>query len=302
MKLIIHAALLATGLLLTTRQVSAAEPVKVGIIMSTTGAYSFVGIPLANGIKLASEELVARKGAGDPEISWIFEDNRSDKQEFTVLMNRMVRADDVRLVIGPVSSYEALAASPVAVELQVPMFTTATSPETLMAGPYVFKSTENGPDIIAPLARYVADRLKPKSCYLVHIRDNNAYLIYSDIMRDVLQKAGIGIAAQDTVLTSESDFTALATKIVQSGADCLYLATPPEIGANIVVQSRQAGLPGSTVLVGNQNMNSPSYIKTGGSAVDGTYLAAEFDATSTSPLTKDFVTRYRAKYKTPPPR
>ena len=45
-----------------------------------------------------------------------------------------------------------------------------------------------------------------------------------------------------------ADFTALATKIVSSKADCVFLSTPPEQGANIVIQSRQAGLPASTVL------------------------------------------------------
>jgi branched-chain amino acid transport system substrate-binding protein len=277
-----------------------AQDLKIGVIMSTTGPSAFVGVPVVNGIRIAMEDIEKAKLLGDRKISWIFQDNRSDKNETSTLINRLVRSDDVLMVIGPVSSAEALAAAPLAVDLKVPMFTTGTSPQSLQAGPYIFKSTENADAIIAPLAEYTGSTLKPKSCYLVHIRDNDAYLLYSNIFAGILRKHGVTVAAQDSILSSDSDFTALATKITTSGADCLYLSTPPENGANILVQARQAGLPAKTLIVGNQNMISPGYVRTGGKAVEGTYIAAEFAATNENAVTKDFVAKYRERYKVLP--
>src|SRR5690606_33126704 len=117
-------------------------------------------------------------------------------------------------------------------------------------------------------------------------------ILYSRIFKEAVTAAGTVIAAEDTILSTDSDFTALATKIVNSGADCLYVSTYPEVGANLVVQARQAGLPAETVIVGNQNMASDRYINTGGSAVEGTYLLAEFSPHAESDLTRDFITKY----------
>jgi ABC-type branched-subunit amino acid transport system substrate-binding protein len=70
----------------------------------------------------------------------------------------MATRDNATLVIGPVSSGEAMAAAPVAVNLQIPLFTTATTPEVLRAGPWVFKISEVAEQYMLPLARHVAER------------------------------------------------------------------------------------------------------------------------------------------------
>jgi len=292
--------LVAAGTLLVTVAGANAADLKIGVIMSTTGPSAFIGVPVVNGIRLAIDDLEKGGFFGTNKVTWMFQDNRSDKHETNTLITRLVQSDDVLMVIGPVSSAEALAAAPLAVDLKVPIFTTGTSPQSLKAGPWIFKSTENADAIISPLAEFAATRLKPKACYLVHIRDNDAYLLYSNIFAGILRKHGIEVVAQDSILSSDSDFTALATKIASSRADCLYLSTPPENGANIVVQARQAGLSAATIIVGNQNMISPGYTRTGGKAVDGTYLAAEFAATNDNAVTKDFVGKYKARYGTAP--
>src|SRR6476469_7828496 len=133
-----------------------------------------------------------------------------------------------------------MAAAPVAMELKVPLFTTATTPEVLKAGNYVFKSTETAEQTMNPLGDFIAKRAKPKSCFLVFIRDNDGYIRQSAVFRDAVKAGGVAIAAEESILAADSDFTALSTKIVSSKADCLYLSTPPEQGANIVVQARQA--------------------------------------------------------------
>ncbi|MBL8671843.1 MAG: ABC transporter substrate-binding protein [Alphaproteobacteria bacterium] len=279
---------------------AAAQEVKIGVVMSNTGTFAFVGAPVINAIKLAEEELKAKNFFGSTKVTVLYEDNRSDKQEAISLITRMAQRDNAIMVIGPVSTGEAMAAGPVAVDLKVPLFTTATSPEVLKAGPWVFKSTETAEQYMTPLGKHVADKVKPKNCFLVHIRDNEGYIRQKNVFRDVISAGGVKIAADESILAADSDFTALSTKIAASKADCLFLSTPPEQGANITIQAKQAGMPGNTVLVGNTGMGSDKYIKAGGKAVDGTFFVAEFVPSGVNDMSKAFIAAYTKKYGNAP--
>ena len=277
-----------------------AQEVKLGVVMSNTGTFAFVGAPVINGIRLAYDELMAANYFGATKVTLMVEDNRSDRQEAITLINRMATRDNAVMVIGPVSTGEAMSAGPVAVELKIPLFTTATAPDVLKAGPWVFKSTETAEQTMVPLGRHVATAVKPKSCFYVSIRDNEGYIRQRSILRDTLAGAGVQTAADELILAADSDFTALATKIVASKADCLYLGTPPEQGANIVVQARQAGMNANTLLVGNSGMGSDRYLKAGGKLVEGTLFPAEFVPSGTNDMAKKFITAYTAKHKNAP--
>lgn len=293
--------IIAAGLgLLLLSQAAAAQEVKVGVALATTGTFAFVGAPVVNGLKLAMDDLNAQNYFGSTKVNVLYEDNRSDKQEAITLMTRMANRDNVAMVIGPVSSGEAMAAAPVAMELKIPMFTTATTPEVLKVGPYIFKSTETAEQTMVPLAQHIVSKVKPKSCFLVFIRDNDGYIRQSAIFRDTVKVGGVQIAAEESILAADADFTALGTKIASSKADCLYLSTPPEQGANIVVQARQAGMPANTILVGNSGMGSDRYIKAGGKAVEGTFFPAEFVPTGVNDLSKAFITNYNKRYGSAP--
>jgi branched-chain amino acid transport system substrate-binding protein len=277
-----------------------AQEVKLGVVMSNTGTFAFVGAPVINAIRLAHEEMVAANFFGAAKVTLMVEDNRSDKQEALTLLNRMATRDNAVMVIGPVSTGEAMAAAPLAMELKIPLFTTATAPDVVKVGNWIFKSTETAEQTMVPLGKFVAEKVKPRSCTYVFIRDNEGFVRQKDILRDAMKAGGVAVSGEESILAADSDFTALATKIVSSKADCLYIGTPPEQGANIVIQARQAGMPANTVLVGNSGMGSARYLNAGGKVVEGTYLPAEFVPAGVNDLGKAFIINYTKKYNTAP--
>ena len=292
---------IACGLaILATVTLVSAQEVKLGVVMSNTGTFAFVGTPVINAIRMAFDEMQASNYFGSTKVTLMVEDNRSNTQEALALLTRMATRDNAVLVIGPVSTGEAMAAAPVANELKIPIFTTATSPAVLKPGPWVFKVTETADQYMTLLGDHVAQKKKPKACFNVTIRDNEGYILQNNVFRDVIKKGGVAIAAEESILAADTDFTALATKIVNAKADCLFLSTPPEQGANIILQSRQAGMPASTLLVGNTGMGSANYIKAGGSAVNGTLFSAESVPTGVNDMARTFITNYTKRFNVAP--
>ncbi len=277
-----------------------AQEVKLGVVMSYTGTYAFVGTPVINSIRMAFDEMQASNYFGATKVTLMVEDNRSNTQEALALLTRMATRDNAIMVIGPVATGEAMAAAPVANELKIPIFTTATSPAVLKPGPWVFKVTETPDQYMGLLGEHVAQRKKPKSCFDVMIRDNEGYITQHNAFRDNVKKGGVAIAAEESILSTDTDFTALGTKIANAKADCLFLSTPPEQGANIILQARQAGMPASTLLVGNTGMASANYLKAGGTAVEGTLFSAESVPTGVNDMARTFIANYTKRYNVAP--
>lgn len=275
-----------------------ADDVKVGVVVSETSTYAFVGVPLVNGMKLAAEEITAAGGWGGHNVEIVYEDNRSDKQEAIALITRMAQSEDADIVIGPIATSEAMATGPVANDLKIPMFTTATSPEVLKAGPYIFKSTETADAYMAPVAEHVAS-LKPANCFLVSIRDNEGYIRQRDVFRGIMESNGIEIVGDESILAADTDFTALSTKMVNAEPDCLFVTAPPEQAANIIIQARQAGLEGDTIMAGDSGAGAQKLIDAGGSAVNGIYFPASF-VSDASDSAKAFSSAYQTTYGAAP--
>ena len=295
------ALLSASGLaMLVTVSLAQAQEVKLGVVMSNTGTYAFVGTPVINAVRMAFDEMQASNYFGATKVTLMVEDNRSNTQEALALLTRMATRDNAIMVIGPVATGEAMAAAPVANELKIPIFTTATSPNVLKPGPWVFKVTETPDQYMSLLGDYVAQRRKPKSCFTVTIRDNEGYITQHNAYRDTIKKGGVGITAEESILSTDTDFTALGTKIANAKADCLFLSTPPEQGANIILQARQAGMAANTLLVGNTGMASANFVKAGGTAVEGTIFTAESVPTGVNDLAKTFIVNYTKRYNVVP--
>lgn len=275
-----------------------ADDVKIGVVVSTTGTYAFVGEPLVNGMKLAAEEITAAGGWGGHNVEIVYQDNRSDKQEAISLITRMAEAENADIVIGPIATSEAMATGPLANDLKIPMFTTATSPAVLEVGPYIFKSTETADAYMAPVADHVAS-LNPETCFLVSIRDNEGYIRQRNVFREIMETAGVAISGDESILAADTDFTALSTKIVSAEPSCLFVTAPPEQAANIIIQARQAGLEPDTILASDSGAGSQKYIDAGGGAVEGTFFPASFVASASETATA-FSTAYEAAYGSAP--
>jgi branched-chain amino acid transport system substrate-binding protein len=286
----------ATAAVAATALPAAAAELKIGVVISTTGKYAFVGTPLKEGIDMALEEKASPEMLGGNKLSVEFQDNASEKAQAISLINRMGSRDDILMVIGPIATSEAMATGPVAVDHKMPMFTTATSPPPLDAGPWVFKVTGIAKNYMRVMGQFAVDELKVNKCFSVTIRDNEGYIIQKNEFVGYLEEKGAGVVADETILSSDTDFTAMATKIVNAEPDCLFLSTPPEQGANIIIQAKQAGLSSDVILIGNTGMASVNYLKAGGKAVEGTYLPTEFLPTGVHADAKAFIAKYKAKH------
>src|ERR1700687_1697630 len=110
---IMAAGAVALGLLLGTSAVSAQQPkIKIGLMLPYTGTYAALGTAITNGFKLA----IAENGGtlAGREIEYFTVDDESDPAKAPDNANKLIKRDQVDVLVGTVHSGVALAMAKVA--------------------------------------------------------------------------------------------------------------------------------------------------------------------------------------------
>ena len=140
----------------------------------------------------------------------------------------------------------------------------------------------------AELAR---DKLKGKKIAIVH--DKTTYgKGLADAARDNMHKFGIKEVLYEGVNTGEKDYSAIVSKIKESGADYVMWGGLQTEGGLILRQMRDQGM--NTVMISGDGITNNEFSQIGGPGVEGTLMSFGPDPRK-NPAAKDIVAEFKAK-------
>ena len=291
--------LLLAGAAISPLSAVAAE-FTIASIKALTGPLAFVGVPEANAVKMAVDELNAANylGAGN-SIKLVSNDDQNDRAQITTLLTRAAKVDNALIVLGGANSVLMIAVAPMLNELQIPMFSTAQTAAPLAASKWYLKVTASSELQVAPLAQYAVDKVKPQRLAAIWGRDNDGHISNMKAFMGPLAAKGVKPMAEETILISDTDFGALATKIAAAKPDSIWLGANAAQAANLVIQLKQAGVAPNVAFFGTAGLGA-DYLKIGGKAVENTYFSIDFNDQSTAPLNAKFRENYKKRFNTEP--
>ena len=291
----------AAACLLTAARPALADEYVIGAELALTGTYAWVGVPSREGLDVGIQEINAGGLLGGNTLKVLIEDTASDKAQAISLINRFNARDKALLVLGPSSSAEGVAIGPVANELKIPLLTTtAVSDAINKSGPWAFKTPASPALVIGDVAKYAVDKMGVKSVALVWGRNNDGQIGQKNAALAVFKARGTKILTEESVLTTDTDFLAVITKIIAAKPDAVFLALVAEQSANFIIQARQQGIDPDAKFLGVPNFGSDQFILIGGKAVEGAVYVADYFAGTASEENKRFVEAYRKKYNRSP--
>src|SRR4051812_40658077 len=80
--------------------VHAADPVRIGVLLSTTGPGAATGIPDRNGLLLAQKSINAAGGVKGRPIELVFEDDTSSPDVAISKVNTLIHSHKVKVILG----------------------------------------------------------------------------------------------------------------------------------------------------------------------------------------------------------
>jgi branched-chain amino acid transport system substrate-binding protein len=263
LRLIVTAALLAA-----TASAPANAQVKIGVIASSTGPISVVGIQQKNTAALLPKQI------GDLAVEYIYMDDNSDPTQSTKNVQKMLIEDKVDAIIGPSGSPNAVAVLPFIADSKTPMLapvgTTAVVLPMDDKKRWVFKTTQND--------NIVMDAI------VAHMKKNGvstvAFIGTSDPLGDnfaasfkaAAAPAGLKILQEERFARTDTSVTGQILKIGAASPDAVLIGTA---GASTVlpeVTLVDQGFKGK--IYQTHGAATPEFLKVGGKKVEGTFLAA----------------------------
>jgi branched-chain amino acid transport system substrate-binding protein len=271
---------------------AASAQIKMGVAGPITGPNAAFGAQLVNGTQQAVDDINKAGGILGQQITLEQGDDVSDPKQGVSVANKFV-GDGVKFVVGHFNSGVTIPASDVYQENGVLFITpSATNPKVTDRNLWDAFRTCGRDDQQGMLwAEYARDKLKGKKIAVVH--DKTTYgKGLADAALDNMHKFGIKEVLYEGVNTGEKDYSAIVSKIKESGADYLMWGGLHTEGGLIIRQMRDQGM--KTVMVSGDGITDNEFAQIGGPGVEGTLMSFGPDPRNNANA-KDVVAEFKAK-------
>ncbi|MDR3165485.1 MAG: ABC transporter substrate-binding protein [Synergistaceae bacterium] len=279
---------------------SDASPVKIGVIAPLTGPVAVYGTAAANGVLLYTKVINVAGGLNGHPVETIVYDDKGDPTEALNAYNKLVTADEVAAIVGPVTSSPTFGVAEASAADNVPGITaTATHPDVTTYGKNFFRACFEDPFQGGAMARFSADKLGAKTAaVLYNVTDAYSTGLYNAFTA-AAAKAGLEITAVESYSKDDVDFNAQLTNIAKKSPDVLFLPDYYNTVYLICSQARNAGI--KSVFVGVDGADGVLEIEGADvSAFDGLYFASHYFPDDPAELVQSFRKNYEAEYGSVP--
>lgn len=286
----------------------AADPVKIGSILSITGPAAFLGEDMKLGMEMAVEDINAAGGINGKPVQWVFYDAESQSAKALNATRRLLSQDRVDIVVGGGNmSGIALAMAPMTERAKVPFISTEGSMQIVTPvaeRPQTFKSTVDDDQMIERLMDYFKKNGITKAALLADSSGFGQSAVQQ--MKRIAPEHKVDVV-YESFNPADTDLTAQLTNIKASGAKAIVCWTVTPAGVVFIKQAKQLGL-GDRKLIHSYGFVDQRYMKLAGDDAEGLLLlSVKFpvgaELPDSDPIKANIVNmtkRFEAKYKRAP--
>lgn len=296
--------LFALSLLATACQPAAPTTIKIGLNAELTGSVPVVGESCKNAAEMAVKEINDAGGLDvggtKYKVELQIEDNE-DKAESAAAAAQKLATAGVVAMIGPNASRNAIPAAEVAESAKMPMISpwstnTKTTLDTKTGAPkkYVFRAAfiDDFQGVVA--AKFAMNELKTQKPAVLYDVGSEYNKGIAEVYKKTLEDAGLTVVAFETYTTGDKDFSSQLTKIINTGADTLFL---PNYYAEVPLQVQQAKKLGFTgKFLGSDSWGSLELVNLCGADCDGSFFTTHYAADIATPKAQAFIQGYQSAY------
>jgi branched-chain amino acid transport system substrate-binding protein len=255
------AALLALTVF-TAHGARAQAAIKVGVIESTSGPVSSIGIPYVKGIAAAMAEGGVIDGI---KFNVVQIDDASDPAASTRAARKLIEEDKVDVLVGSAGAPTSLALNSVAAEAHVPLIITGNIFVTGEKGDWEITIPQPAPLMIAA---DIEEMRKTGIKTVGYIGYNDAWgdLVY-DSLKAAAEPAGIKIVSNERFARTDTSVTPQILKIIALHPDAVLTGGSGSPGALPHLALTERGYRGA--VYSTHAIINPEFVRIGGAAVEG---------------------------------
>ncbi|MFI8617346.1 branched-chain amino acid ABC transporter substrate-binding protein [Acidovorax sp. NPDC077693] len=274
------------------------QVVKIGHSGPLSGPNAFAGKDNENGVRLAVEELNAKKITVEGKVlkfELVSEDDQCDARTGVSVAQKLVDSG-VKFVMGPYCSGVAIPASRVYSDGGAMVSTVGTNPKVTESGyKNLFRIIASDTQIGSNMAVYAAQVMKVKQVAVIDDRTAFGQGVADQFTKEA-KKQGLTVVGQEFTTDKSTDFLSILTSLKGKQPQAIFFGGYAPQAAPMARQMKQLGL--TAKLLGGDTLCSPEVGKLGGDAVNDTVFCAQggtmLDKAANGPA---FKAKYKARFK-----
>lgn len=268
----------------------AAEPIRLGVVLSTTGPGAATGIPDRNGVLLAQKTINAAGGIHGRPIELVFEDDVSSPDVAISKVNKLIHSHKVQAIVGPNLIGNTVAAGGVADRSGVPLISLTginqAAEGTRKCVLHMLPAQElNARGLVA----YATKALGAKHIAVLH--DTGYGQVIMHALNQVAPEYGVKFVGVEKFEIGATDVTAQAAKLRAVNPDAVIVISLSAVPFRAVRQVKIA----APVIAANASSTYET-VKAMGEAADNIVFAEFLVGEDPLPYQADFVEAFRKEY------
>jgi len=278
-------------------QVSAADTIKVGIVLPLTGSQAKFGEIEKQSFDMALAEINGGGGIKGKKLEFIMEDDTGRPEVGRSVVEKLITKDKVVMLGGGYSSSVVYAVAGVAQQNRTPFLinTGAADKITEQGWDYVFRLNPPVSEYASGVETFLAEVVKPKTAVILH--ENSLFGTKgAQAFNKSCEKLGIKVLMTEGYEHGGIDFKPVLVNVKQMNPDLVYMISYIMDASLLMRQARELKLTPKLFVGGAAGFTLPEFNQNAGKAANFVVSATLWHQVLPLPGAMDYFNRFKAKY------
>ena len=280
--------------------VSAADTVKVGIVLPLTGPQAKFGEIEKKSFDLALEEINAAGGINGKKLELVMEDDTGRPDVGRSVVEKLITKDKVVMLGGGYSSSVTFAVAGVCQQNKMPFLVNTGSADKITTSGWDFIFRLNPPvshyaDAVTTL---LAEKVKPKTVAILY--ENSLFGTKgAKSFAKICDKAGYKVVLKEGYEHGGIDYKPVLIQIKQLNPDIVYMISYIMDASLLMKQAKELKLTPKMFIGGAAGFTLPEFAENSGVASENVISATLWHQVLPFPGAMDYYKKFVAKYNKP---
>ena len=286
------------GLMLTGA--SAADTVKVGVVLPLTGAQAKFGEIEKKSFDLALEEINAAGGINGKKLELVIEDDTGRPDVGRSVVEKLITKDKVVMIGGGYSSSVTFAVAGVCQQNKMPFLVNTGSADkiTTSGWDYIYRLNPPVSHYADAVTTLLADKIKPKTVAILY--ENSLFGTKgASSFEKICKKAGYKVLLKEGYEHGGIDYKPVLIQIKQLNPDIVYMVSYIMDASLLMKQAKELKLAPKMFVGGAAGFTLPEFAENSGVASEKVISATLWHQVLPFPGAMDYYKKFVARFNKP---
>ncbi|MCC6955228.1 MAG: ABC transporter substrate-binding protein [Anaerolineales bacterium] len=271
--------------------------IKIGLLAPLSGQVPTFGLSNKEGAELAVKEWNEKGGVLGKKIELIIADSQCSPDPAVNAANKLIDQDGVRLIVGETCSSASIPVAEIVNQKKVLQISPTSTNYSVtvdangVTRPFTFRACFIDPFQGLVMAKFATGK-GYKTAFIMFDQGNDYVRGLAEAFEKAFTELGGTVVGKESYTSSDTDFSAILTKVAESNAEVLYLPDYYNIVNLVGAQAKDKGV--TAVMMGGDGWDSSDLdVK----AADGGFYSNHYDPGDTRPIVQQWLKAYGAAYK-----